>query len=132
MCVLLLVVCLFAPMAMADWRLDVTPAESSDGVFRLHWDGPGAGVTLQESMQKGFTSPRSIYAGEDRASLVSGKSDGIYHYRLLDADGVVVATTTATVAHHPLARAWMFFSIGLVVFIATILLVARGPGSVHS
>ncbi|MCB1736388.1 MAG: hypothetical protein H6981_07005 [Gammaproteobacteria bacterium] len=123
---MLVLMCLLPLTAPTDWALDVSPASSSDGVFRLHWEGPGNTVSLEESTQGDFEHLLTVYAGDDRAVLISGKADGVYRYRLLDEGRNVVANATATVVHHPLARAWAFFSIGLLVFLATVWVVARG------
>lgn len=122
----LLLVCLLPASGCADWILNVSPLTSSDGVFRLHWEGPGEKASLQQSTRGDFTHLLTVYAGEDRAALISGKPDGVYRYRLLDASGQVVARATATVKHHSLSRAWMFFAVGLLVFLATAVLVVRG------
>lgn len=122
----LALVCLLPVSGFAGWTLNVSPQTSSDGVFRVHWEGPDVKAGLQLSTQGDFSHLLTVYAGEDRAALISGKPDGVYQYRLLDANGQVVARATATVKHHSLSRAWMFFAVGLLVFLATAVLVMRG------
>lgn len=112
----------------ADWSLNAAPAVSNDGVFRLTWDAPVDTVTLQQSSRADFGDARTVYRGTDRATVISGQRDGAYHFRLLDVAGEPAARVDVTVAHHPLARAWAFFAVGLGVFVATIALVARGTG----
>ena len=115
------------------WSLTSSPAQSSDGVYQLVWEGAGEGdLQLEEAPSERFAQPRVVYRGPDRATVVSGRADGEYHYRLrtLDGDtpGEPLAYTTVTVGHHSLARALSFFAAGLFVFVATIVLVLRGSG----
>lgn len=124
---MLIVMCLFLTLpAAAGWALNVNPEVSNDGVFRLHWDGPEAIASVEESPVADFAGAHEVYAGTDRATVISGQPNGVYHYRLRDADGAVVARASVRVEHHSLARAWTFFLIGLVVFLATVVLVVRG------
>ena len=67
----------------------------------------------------------TIYTGADSSSTVSGKPNGIYHYRL-DNSETSSAVLTVKVAHHNPGKALGFFITGAVVFMLTLLLVIKG------
>lgn len=100
------------------------------GYFRLHWQAlPGAETyILQESLAADFSQPRPVYQGPDTASVISGKTDNVYFYRVISAEPSTTTSNTVgvTVAHHSLNKAFTFFAIGAVVFIATLLLIVSG------
>jgi hypothetical protein len=116
------------------------PALSSDtetahaGYYRLSWQWPGDGTPnfeLQESQDAGFSQPRTIYQGPDLASLISGRSNGTYYYRIrarVRGGGATAWSdpVKVVVVHQPLDRAIAFFSVGAVVFLATLGLVVGG------
>jgi len=71
-----------------------------------------------------------IYDGPDLASVISGKPNGTYRYRVraIDALHNVVAQSNqiaVVVAHHSLLRAWLIFSLGAFVFVAILVVVQR-------
>lgn len=109
------------------------PSHSTDGVYQLEWTGTGP-VRIDESTRPDFRGAVAIYEGTDRATTLSGREDGLYHYRLvlLDRaarDGSGPPSIQVEVAHHPLSRALGFFTLGLVVFMSTVGLVVFGDRS---
>lgn len=77
---------------------------------------------------------RIIYRGPDRATVLSGMSDGARIYRAgeIGADGEILAWSepvTVEVAHHRLSRALGFFAVGAVVFFSTLALIVHGARS---
>lgn len=108
---------------------------STTGAFRLTWETQAERVELQESDEPAFQRPRTIYRGPDRASVISGKPNGTWHYRIRalagDAAGTWSAPLSVSVAHHSLVRGLMFFALGLMVFVATVWLVIRGARKVE-
>jgi hypothetical protein len=100
------------------------------GYYRLSWTADTPQVTLEErSPETGAV--RTLYTGPDRATLISGQSDGIRVYRAgeIGPDGNVSAWSepvTVTVTHHPINRALAFFAVGAVVFLATLALIVHG------
>jgi len=124
--VALLVAAPFSAAAQAE--LSVSPASSSDGVYQVRWTGDGA-VVLEESRRADFADAREVYRGTDHSTVLTGRSDGAYHYRLLalDGSGPIAPDVAVEVAHHPLPRAFAFFALGLVVFVCTTVLVLRDP-----
>lgn len=119
-----LAVLALAPGAGAE-GLEVQPEHSTDGVYRLRWHAEGEAV-LEESRDPGFADVRTLYRGTDNAAVLTGRSDGTYHYRVLGADGREIGTATVTVEHHSVGRALGFFSVGAIVFGATATLIVVG------
>lgn len=108
------------------------PAEltSNEGYYQLTWEADEP-VRLVESASAGFESAATLYTGSDTGHVISGKPDGTWYYRLESADGgtVLSETSTITVSHHPLGRAFLFFGIGAVVFFSTLgLILFARPG----
>lgn len=111
----------------------VNPSHSTDGVYQLEWTGPGP-VRIDESTRPDFRDAVAIYEGRDRATTLSGRRDGLYHYRLVPLDrpgapsggGSGPPPIQVEVAHHPLSRALGFFALGLFVFLSTVGLVVFG------
>lgn len=115
--------------AAAPWTLEASPDLSTDGVYQLRWKGAAGPVVLEEAATEAFVAPRVVYRGEARATVVSGRASGIYHYRIRRPESgreAALALTEVTVEHHSLARAFGFFAAGLFVFLATVWLVLGG------
>jgi len=115
-----------APVLVTDTGL------STAGYYRLSWveDG-GRDFELQEASSDAFSIPRTLYQGPDTATLLSGRADGTRFYRVRDlqADGTASPwsnTVEVRVGHHSLTRAFLFFSVGLAIFLATLLTIIRG------
>ena len=114
-------------------ELSVSPSESADGVYQLSWTASGP-VRIEESTQADFASVRVVYAGRDRATTLTGRRDGRYHYRAralassgaLAVGGAISAPVSVQVSHHPLSRALLFFGVGGFVFVATVGLIVVG------
>lgn len=101
------------------------------GFFHLRWhlDNYTGNWQLQESQHAELQSYKVLYNGPDLARVISGKSDGIYYYR------VVTDVTSAprmsniikiTVAHHSLNNAFIFFVIGALIFLAILISIFKG------
>jgi hypothetical protein len=114
-------------------RLSVDSPTATAGFFRLHWADPAPVFELQEASGPGFNHATTLYRGPDTATVVSGKPDGTWYYRVRAAtdagSGVWSDTVAVTVDHHDLGRALMFLALGFCVFIAIVLTVLRGKGS---
>jgi len=93
---------------------------SSTGAYRLEWSGPPDAVFTLE--QDG----RVLYSGSDQATTVSGQPRGRYSYRLTATGAPTSASCTVEVQPPSMALALSLFAVGLVVFVATLLLVVRG------
>lgn len=138
---------LIAPFCAASAQSSLpTPQLSSNtgvataGFYRLSWQTPEAeDIQLQEADNPNFADAALWYQGPDDASAISGKPDGTWYYRARvirdDRSGPRSEAVKVAVAHHPLSRAFMFFTLGVVVFISTLLMVIsgtkRGRGDGH-
>jgi hypothetical protein len=100
---------------------------AAEGYYQLRWQAAGS-VRLLESDTPGFESARTLYTGADTARIISGMPDGQRYYRLEDAatGARIGETVSVTVAHHPLDRALAFFTVGAIVFAATLGLIVVG------
>jgi hypothetical protein len=107
--------------------LIASPTPSRDGVFQLTWPDRGT-VILEEAHRPDFSDAQPIYEGTDTATTLSGKADGDYYYRVRATlgDASRADEVRVEVRHHPLSRAFAFFSLGAAVFIATVILIAYG------
>ena len=125
----LLLTTLLCAASLPAVELEVSPAISNTGTFNLHWKGTdGARYDLMEQSADGES--RIVYRGRDTARVMTGLPNGRYTYRVRTEDGRDLSAWSepaeVTVAHHPLTRAFTFFGIGLLVFIATVVLILRG------
>jgi hypothetical protein len=85
---------------------------------------------LQEATDKSFTNTRTFKTGNDHSTVISGRENGEYYYRVrrlpVNASSVISNTLRVTVKHHPLSRALLFFGIGALVFISILYELFRG------
>ena len=97
------------------------------GYFQLQWDADEP-VRLLESTDMSFANARVAYEGSDSGHTVSGRSDGTLYYRLESiATGATLGQPVRVqVAHHSRSRAFAFFAVGGVVFLATLGLIVFG------
>ncbi len=94
------------------------------GYMTLAWpDADGEDFILKQKTEDGW---RIIYAGPDRASTLSGYANGDYEFALLADRQAEASQLKVTVAHHPLKRAFTFFTLGAAMFIILIVLIVRG------
>jgi 4-amino-4-deoxy-L-arabinose transferase-like glycosyltransferase len=118
--------------AEVQFTIAATPTLSNDGRVVVSWELPSDGqVHIQQDRGGDFKTSSTLYRGNDSASVITGLADGDYHYRgrLERPDGTYSdwsQRVTITVAHHSLPRALFFFLLGLVVFVATLLLIILG------
>ncbi len=117
---------LAAPAAAVAQELQAGTDRSDTGSYPLSWDAGGHEVVLQESTRPDFSDAREIYRGRDERTVVSGRLDGDYFYRLRRADGEWQVPVRVTVAHHGLAKALAFLVVGAVVFLSTAALIIVG------
>ena len=117
--------------------LESDSSVATAGYFQLSWQGSSSGeYLLQEAPDPDFTNAKNLYEGPDTASLVSGRANGVYYYRIRDyriSDNAQAAdagswsnVVKVEVAHHPLSRAFMFFTLGAIVFLSTLVVVVLG------
>lgn len=107
-------------------ELEANPEVATAGFYQLRWYSARP-VELEESQEPDFSSAEIIYRGSDAARVMSGKPDGDLYYRVRDTDdGTLSNVVKVAVRHHSLERAVAFFSLGAIVFLATLLLIATG------
>jgi hypothetical protein len=115
-----------APQLSSDYAI------ASAGFFRLSWKTDAEGVELQEATNPEFRNPDTPYIGPDRAAVISGKPNGTWYYRVRAVGNPQVGPwsepVSVTVAHHSLSRALMFLSLGVIIFLAIVLMIVRGSG----
>lgn len=115
--------------AMATPKLESDSALATAGYYQLRWsDGDGKSFVLEESEDPAFKDATKLYQGADSATLVSGRPNGTYYYRIRAAQpgNTWSDTVKVVVTHHPLSRALLFFVLGALVFLATLTVVIRG------
>ncbi|MEJ2456201.1 MAG: fibronectin type III domain-containing protein [Candidatus Thiodiazotropha sp.] len=105
-------------------ELEISPQLSTSGTFNLSWQG-AEGERYRLFQLDADASPRLIYQGTDTARVMTGLPSGDYTYRIEGESGRS-EPRNVTVAHHSLTRAFSFFGVGLLVFVATVILVVRG------
>ena len=122
------------PPLLAAPQLQTDSELATAGYYQLSWQGDiNSDYLLEESTDPSFSQSTILYEGPDTATLVSGRSDGTYYYRIRfiqdDTESGWSNVTRVEVSHHPLSRAFMFFALGAIVFIATLVVVALGSRS---
>lgn len=85
---------------------------------------------LLEAQDPAFVRPRILYRGLDTASHISGKANGDYYYRVIafsnNGSTLISNDVKVSVQHHSLVRAFLFFSIGAVVFLSILITILMG------
>jgi hypothetical protein len=114
------------------FEISLSQTISNDGVAVLSWSlSQQTSVVVQKSQDPDFSQPTTLYRGSDSASVITGLMDGKYFFRARSEypDGSFSAwseTVSLSVEHHSLAKATLFFAIGGIVFLATMLLITFG------
>lgn len=133
----LLLLCLPSLAFAVELQADTEVATA--GYYQLEWGNADAVVDfeIQEADNPAFSNPDQIYQGPDRATVITGRSDGTYYYRarLMDENGPAgdwSNTVKVQVKHHSLTRAFEFFAAGAVVFLAILIAILAGNRRYHS
>ncbi|MET0074116.1 MAG: fibronectin type III domain-containing protein [Candidatus Thiodiazotropha lotti] len=127
-----LFLCHFSLSAIGGPSLSLAPVQSTDGKATLSWDIPqGARVEVESSLDNSFVNVTPLYQGSDRSTVLTGLSDGSYHFRarIVHQDGAISPWSepaSLLVEHHTLAKAVGFFAVGALVFVATLWLIILG------
>jgi len=109
-------------------------ALANAGYYQLKWhlsSGRETVFELQEAARRTFQHPQQIYRGEDLARVLSGRPDGEYFYRIRaifdnGKPGPWSKTVHVRVDYLPLSRAFTFFGLGALVFVATLFVILHG------
>lgn len=118
-----------APILVSDTAL------STAGYFRLSWPGQEKDqrpYELQQATQSDFSDARTRYRGLDEATVISGLGDDIYYYRVrYENSSAWSDTVEVEVKHHSLSRAFGFFILGAIMFVATVIVLLKGARGEH-
>ena len=113
-------------------RISVDNEIASAGFFRLSWETDAERVELQEATDPEFHNPTTPYSGPDQAAVISGKPGGMWYYRIRALSnqhaGPWSEPVAVAVIHHSLYRAFLFLTLGIIVFAAIVLMIVRGSG----
>lgn len=140
-----LTVLLFVPLFFAssicgavELELESDTDVATAGYYQLKWDNADKNVRfeIEEADNSAFDDARRLYQGRDRATVITGRPDGRYYYRvrIVSVDGSTTSwsdTVKVEVDHHPLSRALGFFSVGAIVFIAILVAILIGNRRYH-
>lgn len=114
-------------------RFAITPSttKSNDGSVNLSWSISDQVIIELQQAERDDPAYKSIYKGADSATVITGLPDGDYLYRarLIRTDGQSTEWTepvSVIVEHHSLARAFLFFFVGSLVFLGTSFLILFG------
>lgn len=103
-----------------------------EGYFVLSWELPAddnAGYELQQADNPGFRNATSTVIPASGDITLSGFPDGDYYFRAginSGNGGNWTETVNVTVAHPSLARALLFFLLGLALFIVLVTTIIMG------
>ena len=116
-------------------QLTTDTEQATAGYFRLSWSTQAIAqqniiYELQQSTHDTFTNPKTIYLGADTARVISGKSNGDYSYRVRTIENDTTETSWSEtvkvkVLHHSFTKAVAFFAAGAIVFLMTLVYIAR-------
>lgn len=98
------------------------------GAYAISWEAPEGVVTrLTETSAQGVVT---LYEGPDRATSVTGRKEGDYHYQVAQVrDGLALEASAGCrvlVRPYPLEVAVGFFAVGMAVTLLTVALVVHG------
>ncbi|MDZ7660887.1 hypothetical protein [Thiohalophilus sp.] len=138
MTVLIFIPLFFATSICSAVELESDTDVATAGYYQLKWQNADKNVRfeIEEADNLAFDDARRLYQGRDRATVITGRPDGIYYYRarIAAVDGPTGSwsdTVKVEVDHHPLSRALGFFSIGAIVFIAILVAILIGNRRYH-
>lgn len=112
--------------------LSIKDNGASAGYVTLGWDveNPDAISTIETKPANKKDAPwRQLYQGPDTATTLSGLEGGDYLFRLKVGEGDWSEPLEFTVSHHALSKALAFFGVGLVLFLALLMLLFSSPGA---
>ena len=132
---LVLFLCAFTAQAAPKIELHSDTVLATAGYYQLTWSWAGAPADIHYSLVEISSANKNsdgheIYDGPDLASVISGKPNGTYGYRIsaFDDQHNMVAQSQqlkVIVAHHSLTRAWLIFALGALVFVVILVVVQR-------
>lgn len=120
----LLIISFFPYSVVFSQTLNISDNDYSAGYATLNWSSATGDIfELEENIEDEWVV---IYRGQDRATSLSGLTDGTYSYRLV-SDGIQVGETiNFTIQHYSLRNAWAFFLMGAFMLAILIFMLIRG------
>lgn len=119
--------------AKADFRVENDTLKNNNGYFQLKWEAAeDTTVILQQAQNPEFADPKVLYQGLDKATFISGLTDGIYYYRIKEVNGDWSSTYHVVVEHQSLQLAYTLFGIGALVFLLTVGVIYKGMKQVNN
>lgn len=117
-----------------DVVIQSSQATATAGYFKLSWQArtpsvtdAGTGFVVQQSQFADFHKSQVLYKGMESSSLISGMPNGVYYYRVREANQTSWSKPVRVeVHHHSLATALQFFMLGFAVFTLTFFTILRG------
>ena len=115
-------------LAAENLTLQADQSVSTAGYYQISWtlDEEKTDVIYIVTEIVGDNSI-TIYEGTDTATVLSGKPDGTYSYIVRSKEsGHISNQVSVAVSHHSLSTAFIFFSLGAIVFIALLIAIFFG------
>lgn len=126
----LLIIYIFSYSAVFSQTLTVSDYDYSAGYATLNWfTAEGNTFELKENKNNKWVA---VYKGQDKATSLSGLSNGTYSYRLTSDGRQVGETVSFTIQHYSLENAFMFFSMGAFMLVILIYMLIRGTLNINN
>ena len=110
--------------------LESDTQKATAGYFQLHWEVSEPEQSMDyivEEKLAGEPDEILVYQVSDTAMAMSGKPDGTYLYTVRSADNRYNSNQVeVVVAHHSLASAFQFFTMGAIVFVVLLVTILGG------
>lgn len=98
------------------------------GYYQLSWSNadPDTQMVVEESNNSNFDNSHQIYVGSESSTVISGKQNGDYFYRVKNLNSMQWSEVIkVTVVHHSLPKAFLFFFVGLFIFTSTVVVIVK-------
>lgn len=124
--------CFFYTACLSAGELSAEPARSSAGYFKLIWSSfSDNAFVLEESSNAEFINSKTIQLRGTNSITLTGLENGSYYYRIKDSNNEWSNVAHVTVEHHSIVKAFVFFSLGLFLFIILVYVLRLGQTNIH-
>jgi len=118
-------------LCLAELSLSSNTFVSTEGYLVLNWESglpQNTSLSLFRSANPAFDDPVLKTVPANGSMTVTGLENGSYYFQLRNPDDMLQSSNTINVevSHHSLTRAFMFFSIGLVLFLILVAAIFAG------
>lgn len=108
-------------------ELSASTNSATAGYFTLAWFSPDIQVTvLQQSTSPEFHEYTETHVSNVQQSTLTGFNDGKWYFRLKGSQGEYSNIVNVEVHHHSLSKAFLFFTLGLLMFCLLITILILG------